>query len=442
MLYNKIEVQVNKNMKKITFFVIAQFLTMVFVANAQTATGVYSAGSGYTAFGVVGAPTIKAAPINSTSDSGFIQFNNLTVESISATSPPAEIVASNPVVYPMMGATSVSGVMPKASAAAPSVTCIRFNSESSLTGSNISCPATSLANDASTSAKVPEAGMNSAGSAVIVSPPSMPIRYQPYRIEVDNSTRLMLRDRTVASLADFSSGDQINVFGFYNGDGSIQAYIVRDMSKPVQDEFIQINNVDLISISGTALPATLIVAQTQGYPCYGFGITGNESASAIACPMGATLPDTAAPTPAMVPNWAMTKKYVVHVDVNTIILDRSRGKLSLSDLQIGDALNIYGNTTDNGQNISADILRDISVPPAPSTFKGSVTQVNADGSFVITADSGQVITVQNPIKTGVMVQLTGLLDRLSNVLTQISSMYIGNNSILPPPPVINQVTPY
>ena len=90
-----------------------------------------------------------------------------------------------------------------------------------------------------------------------------PIRYQPYRIEVDATTELSLRDRTSAGLSDFAAGDQINVFGYYNTDGSIQAYLVRDLSKPMQTQSLQLNNIEIVSLSGTSTPATIAVTQEE-----------------------------------------------------------------------------------------------------------------------------------------------------------------------------------
>jgi hypothetical protein len=260
-----------------------------------------------------------------------------------------------------------------------------------------------------------------------------PIRFAPYRIEVDASTRLLLRDRTAGTPADFSAGDMINVFGFYNSDGSIQAYLVRDLSKPAVDEFLQLNNVEVVSISANTIPATLIVTQTGGFPCYGFGAGGTTMKQTIACPLGAgvsanspALANLTVPT-ALVPSWQLLRKYVVTLDGQTLLLDNNRTNISLSDIRFGDQLNVYGDTTDNGQTIRADILRDLSLPSAPSTFSGKVTQMNADGTFVVQTNDGQTITVQNPIQVGAAMQLTGLLDWLTNVLVQVSNLSIPAN---------------
>lgn len=251
---------------------------------------------------------------------------------------------------------------------------------------------------------------------------------QTYRIEVDSNTEFMLRDRTAAQLSDFSAGDQINVYGYYNTDGSIQAFIVRDLSKPVETTSMQLNNVTLVSVSASTTPATLAVTQTVTAPCLGFD--SNGSALSIACPMGVSSfsanPATANVTPpaALMPNWVMLRKYVVNVDSRTIILDRNRGELSLASLTPGDSLNIYGETSDNGQTITADIIRDLSIPPAATTITGTVSQVNADGSFVIRTTDGRTLTVQNPISAGETVTLQGILNSAENIVSQISQVLI------------------
>lgn len=431
-------------MKKIIITVVAaQFLGAILalpIVNAQTAVSGYgyAAPSGVATSGpavIVSPPMPIVPPV----DSGFVQFNNLTVESVSASNPPAEILASNPNIYTVMGTTNGTAIPSTPSVmAAPSVSCLKFDTQSSASGRAISCPTPPSSTTTTLQFATGTATGGTSASPMIY--PPYPFRYQPYRIEIDASTQLILRDRTVATLASFSSGDQINVFGYYNTDGSIQAYLVRDLSKPAQDEFLQLNNVELISVSTNTTPTTLVVAQIQNYPCYGFGINGTTKQS-IACPMGisaatngSALQNLSVPA-ALMPSWQSLKKYVIVMDAQTILLDSNRTKLSLTDLQVGDQMNIYGNTTDNGQTLHADIVRDLSLPATPTTYSGTIKQVNTDGSFVIQTGDGQTITVPNPIQIGSTVQLTGLLDRLTNLLSQISNIYLnGSQSTLPPVP--------
>ena len=83
--------------------------------------------------------------------------------------------------------------------------------------------------------------------------------------------------------------------------------------------------------------------------------------------------------------------------------------------------------------MTADIVRDLSIPATPSTYTGTVTQVNADGSFVFQTNDGQTITIQVPVQVGAVLQLTGLLDRLQNVLSQVTSIVSSTSNVLYPP---------
>ncbi|HVM77035.1 MAG TPA: DUF5666 domain-containing protein, partial [Candidatus Paceibacterota bacterium] len=297
-------------------------------------------------------------------------------------------------------------------------------------GSAIPCPIPpGTATGTSPSSVGGSAGSGSTGNGAI----AYPIR-APYRIEVSAQTELMLRDRSVASLSDFSNGDQINVFGYYNTDGSIQAYIVRDISKPVETETMQLNNVTLVSVSGTNLPATLAVTQTVGAPCYGFN---GSVKSNIACPMGvSSFSQNSAtadvqPPPSVAPMWMMLRKYVVTVDARTIILDSNRNIIPLSSLNVNDSLNVYGESTDNGQTITADIVRDTSIPVAQTSFGGTVTQVNSDGSFVIQTKDGQTLTIASPVSVGESVSVTGIQSQ--GTITQITRLTVSTSTPNPVP---------
>ena len=129
------------------------------------------------------------------------------------------------------------------------------------------------------------------------------------------------------------------------------------------------------------------------------------------------------------PIWDVVRKYVINVDSQTIILNRHRAKLTLADLKIGDQLNIYGYTEDGGQTISADVVRDISQPPAVQDYSGIVTKVNADGSFVfvIETSAGEAITVPKVVQVGDYVTVRGILDQLQKILSEVTSINIGKN---------------
>lgn len=383
------------------------------------------------------------APLPQQSSGGFIQFNNLVVQSVSSQSVPAEIIASysynsvTPIIplessgQGMSGSASVNGNVPTISNGSNNITCRSYMGLTDNVGQAIPCPeppsvafpnATSSSgfNSSGTTGGASGGGSGVGAPAIIISPIS-PSPVPPvvggasYRIEVDQNTQLMLRDRTPTTLADFSVGDQINVFGFYNTDGSIQAYLVRDLSKPVQSQFIQLNNVNLISISSTTIPATLVVAQQLGNPCYNFGPMGNVKAPAM-CPMGITSLNTNAatqniviPTPLM-PVWNSSRKYVVNVDDQTTILDNSRTEIPLSSLSVNDQLNIYGDTNDNGQTLQADIIRDLSLPTSSvSTPEPGCYSFNTNLSIGMSGSG--VTALQTALqKDGESVKITGTFD--------------------------------
>lgn len=430
-------------MKKAFAFVamIAAVLVGASIAAADN-NGVGATGVGVAMPGIVSVTAPVPAPASLPDDhsgAGFLQLNNLSVVSVSAQNAPAEIIATGPGYLPMMGANGASagtgtgmGMMGSASnpsvvanppvASAPltsaNATCLRFTNENDATGVQAPCP-------------MPPARESSTAA--------YPYRGQTYRIEVDASTKLLLRDRTSAILSNMNAGDQINVFGYYNADGSVQAYLVRNLSKPVESQYLQLNNVDLVSVSASTSPATLVVIQQPNYPCYGFGSDGSVKQGLIACPMGVQTSAMGAMMPNLSPSiasiWQMSRKYTITIDAQTVILDRNRTRLALTDLTPGDELNIYGATNDNGQTVNADIVRNLSIPTSPATYSGTVTQVNADGSFVIKTSDGRSITVANPIAIGASVQVTGLLDRLQNIISQVTSIFLGTKpTVIPPTP--------
>jgi hypothetical protein len=393
-------------MKRLTLFAGLLFLALAVVAGAETGATVHGSAIAY-----------PVPPKSDNDNNAIMQFNNLTIQSVSANTPPAEIIASTN-VYILEKGESKPGATPAAPAVPSSIQskCARYTDKESNSGTAITCPTPAMQAATSTSA-----------SAMVY-----PYRGGTYKIEVSATTHLMLRDRTAAALADFTVGDQINVFGIYNQDGSVDALIVRNISKPVEKQFVQLNNVDLVSVSATTAPATLTVVQQIANPCYGFGKEGNTKQGVIACPMGlksfsdnSSTQSVVAPQ-ALMPIINQSRKYVVQVDAQTIIMNRERGSLTLGDLKIGDKLNIYGATQGNGEVVDADIIRDLSQPPMAQSYSGKVTQVNSDGSFVIQTTSGETYTVQNPIQVGAAVQLKGLLDQLQKVISQVSQIMVKN----------------
>ena len=390
-------------------------------------------------------------------DEGLIQFNNLTVQSVSGAVPPAEIIATTSY------AIQTGAIKPVPEEILPlqggGTTCVRFPSRESASGTAVPCP---LPVSGAGGAPVPPEYRTTSSQIVIPAPQPTPVPlpiptpYQ-YRIQVANDTRLFLRNRERASLSDFESGDQINVFGFYNTDGSIQALIVRNLSKPEEKRFVQLEKVELVSIDRNfpvleltpdrVLPthpiARLVVVQRPEYPCYDFGVRGDEK-RILPCPLGIQKP---AENPSLknlqvpesiAPVWNVARKYLVNIDSQTIILDRNRGRVSVADLAIGDQLNVYGVSSGRSEIIDADIIRDLSKPskPAtPETYKGTITQVNADGSFVIRTEDGRLLTVLSPIQVGATVKIKGVLDELKGVIQQVSEIIAKEKNVVVTPSI-------
>jgi hypothetical protein len=136
---------------------------------------------------------------------GFIQFNGLVVSNISGTAIPATINATNPAFLGSSASTTMNmssgmAIAPPMgpTAVQPAAMCESFATQLSTTGTSVTCPMT--------------------GSITI---------------QVFADTQLLLSDRTTATLGNITPGDTINVFGYYDGAGDIQASIIRDLSKPV-----------------------------------------------------------------------------------------------------------------------------------------------------------------------------------------------------------------
>jgi len=382
----------------------------------------------------------------------IVQFNNLVVQSVSGSGNAGEILATTNYALPrpapmpsqpytpMSGGTNNQNVPGNTQSTSDNnsqtvpqtdARCLKYESQNSSAGHYVPCPT-----------NVPTVNGATTGGSSQIMPYPMPPTIQ-YRIEVDATTRLFLRDRSAATLADFSAGDRLNVFGTYNTDGSIQALVVRNLSKPIEKTFFQLNNAELVSVSqvtgNSSQIATLVVIQRSAYPCYNFGTDGNKSAVSYPCPAGATtnsqalnnltVPSTVAPI------WNAVRKYEVQIDSGTIIMDRTRNRLAVSDLVVGDKLNIYGAIAGDNGVVDADVIRDLSRPVAAQEMSGTVTQVNSDGSFVVQTSDGSTYTVQNPVRVGMTVRLNGLVDEANKLITQITQLIIGQQPKTYPVPM-------
>lgn len=175
--------------------------------------------------GLAGAQVLPSAPVPpgytvrpiqdlSTANDVIIQLNNLTIQSVSGSSKPGMIYASdNSVIY-----------------------CTEFRSTEG-SGLRAPCP--------------------------VIGPNTL------YQISVADDTILLFQNRRRAAMSDFSAGDRINVFGFLDpNSGLVQALIVRDLSKSGvrTGYYTQFNNLRVVSApSAPDAPATLTATAVN--PC-------------------------------------------------------------------------------------------------------------------------------------------------------------------------------
>ncbi|MEK7193611.1 MAG: putative Ig domain-containing protein [Patescibacteria group bacterium] len=369
---------------------------------------------------------------------GILQLNNLIIRSISSNTVPSLIMATNKNYFPLPANAEreSNATSPSNMGGAKENNCYKF-SDTNAKGVSTTCPVPPPRT------LTPERSANS--PSLFIDPgfttPGVPaVSVAPlYQIEISNDSRLTLRNRESASMSDFSIGDQINVFGFYNKDGTIKALIVRNLSKPEEKRYMQLENVQLIGIDKiTGTPespssensATLVVIQKENFPCYDFGAQGTVKKRESVCPLGLkSFDENQISRNVQVPSTVTpfintTRKYLVNVSNSTILIDKAKNRITLKDLSIGDQLHIYGLTSGKGEVIHAEIVRNISKPISADNFRGNVTQVNNDGSFVVKTDKGLLVTVQNPLQVGAYVNFKGVLDETKNIVDQISELSI------------------
>lgn len=131
------------------------------------------------------------------------------------------------------------------------------------------------------------------------------------------------------------------------------------------------------------------------------------------------------------------KTYTVNITGNTIFRRRFWGKSSLSEVSVGDFLNIYGRFTDSAQTIiQAQLIRNVSIEKRFGAFFGNVTALGSsrltvrtlnrgDLTVSYTSDTkfvnqrGQVIKASD-IKVGDKVRVHGMWARNLRTLTEVS----------------------
>ncbi|HUC01400.1 MAG TPA: hypothetical protein VMA75_00650 [Candidatus Paceibacterota bacterium] len=155
------------------------------------------------------------------SGSGYLQMNGLVVTAVSSSSAPTEIYAASP-AYPILTA---SGSAMATTTVPASMMCESFATDSAPVGTNVGCPIPALAPILVTT----NATASSSSSS------STPVTYySPYTLIIGPTTQLLLAGRSNATLANFTAGDIVNAYGYYDSaSGIMNAEIVRDLSKPV-----------------------------------------------------------------------------------------------------------------------------------------------------------------------------------------------------------------
>ncbi len=299
-----------------TFEIQAQIKTLEAQLKSLRATaqssGVSSSGSGSVGVGVT-VPS-KSPPIvdDNTSNDDIVQLNNLQIQSISGET---------------VSATQDFGVR-----------CEKFSAPNAARGQTYPCPA---------------------------SPTFL------YQIKVDTDTRLLLRNRQRATLADFAVGDRINVYGFMDRTTqSMDALIMRNLDKPVVRQFIQLNSIDVSSpLSSSQPPATFVVTQKIISPCLDFGQSGVGRGMAFPCPMGIEMRSSVSPTNGSATSmlYPMPRSYTIEVTEKTYVFQKDRIPMALNMIEVGDSLNIYGLQKGNSGSIEALIIRDLSKPTSKGT---------------------------------------------------------------------------
>lgn len=151
--------------------------------------------------------------------SGYLQLDGLVVTGVSSSSAPTQIYAASPLYLTADASGTVTTTV-----SAPS-TCEEFATDSSMVGVYVGCPAPAIAPVLVTS--------NASSSTSTSSTASATTTYSPYTLQIDPTTQLLLAGRSPATLANFTAGDIVNVYGYYNSEnGVMAAEIVRDLSKP------------------------------------------------------------------------------------------------------------------------------------------------------------------------------------------------------------------
>jgi len=326
----------------------------------------------------------------------IIQINNLTVESVSA----GEVVASR----------------------SENAACTRFDSLNAKTGLSGLCPLPPVASSA----------------------------YPHYRITVTGDAKLLLRAREQGALSDFEKGDRINVFGIYAADGSLSARIMRNLTKPLARDYIQLLDLEVAAITVSGTDTVLFAIQRADGVCQSFAKGWKEN---VVCPIGISSPNQSSflssdSLPASVKSQLnFVRKYEVKITSKTTVLDRNKNPLPTGSVAPGDIINVYGSHTEkDALRVEAEVARDLSRPASAGneagTYEGLIAQINqSEGSFVIRLRDGKRILVPPYFRVDHFVRLKGELDETGSEFSEVSEIVIQKISDVDPIPAINYINP-
>ncbi len=320
----------------------------------------------------------------------FIQLNNLTIEKIEKSdSFPVKILARGERNFP----------------------CYSYGAKGESAKSSIACPMMEV---------------KTSGAA-------MPEKLNLYEINFTKDTVLLLRNNQRAAVSDFAVGDKINVYGHFEGE-ILLAAIARNLSKPEEKEFIQLNNLVVIEKSGNMIKA----ARKKDSPCYSYGETGIGAKRDAGCPVPLPLRSDEISAPTVVPEIAkypeMYYPFNIQVTDRTFLLLRDKQKATINDFAVGDKINVYGlHSGENISEIEALIMRNLSKPPKEpekATINGKVIEVKSDGSFVIQAQDGRTVAVDPINLKDAEVTVSGLFDEAAQKMTETTSIVKKNKYVI------------
>lgn len=109
-------------------------------------------------------------------------------------------------------------------------------------------------------------------------------------------------------------------------------------------DIVQLNNLEIQSVSGTTFPAFISASSGSDIQCLKFQSSASSRGDRIACPL----------MPSVL--------YQIRVDTDTLLFLRARARASLSDFQPGDHINVYGFMNPGTGNVDALIVRDLDKP--------------------------------------------------------------------------------